>query len=342
MAKEKTMNVDQIKNELLRYISTKPKLLQAAILSKDILLNAHSRTLTKVRGEYVSLHSLIGHVVQGFNSKKWTPYGELQFRKKIMKNFHQKVDFELDPAEILGTVLEEMYDEGKSLKDKSISKHAIDLLLKKIISDVNILSVTGKYDASKIGLATPEFGTSMDGLNEIIAKGLKNTENPYFLIPADAITSTNIIDVVTAYERGLPAGAKDQVKKIFMSVTDAENYQIAYEDKFGQNKFQDNALKTRLGKREIVAIPNLKDGTIVSTVENGFVKMVDIIDNPATITDVQVDKRILNILGEFTLGYDFAINELTYVYTSDGTKKRGLNNKDLNELYYPEEKGLEA
>ena len=91
-----------------------------------------------------------------------------------------------------------------------------------------------------------------------------------------------------------------------------------------------------------MAIPDLKDGTIVSTVENGFVKMVDIIDNPATITDVQVDKRILNILGEFTLGYDFAINELTYVYTSDGTKKRGLNNKDLNELYYPEEKGLEA
>jgi len=260
----------------------------------------------------------------------------------VMKNYHQKVDFELDPAEILGTVLEEMYDEGKSLKDKSISKHAIDLLLQKIISDVNILSVIGKYDANKIGIATPEFGTSMDGLNEIIAKGLKDTANPYFLIPADAITATNILDVVTAYERALPAVSKNQVTKIFMSVTDAENYQIAYEDKFGQNKFQDNALKTRLGKREIVAIPNLKEGTIVSTVENGFVKMVDIIDNPATITDVQVDKRILNILGEFTLGYDFAINELTYVYTSDGTKKRGLNNKDLNELYYPEEQGLEA
>ena len=65
--------------------------------------------------------------------------------------------------------------------------------------------------------------------------------------------------------------------------------------------------------------------------------MVDMIDNPATITSVQVDKRILNILGEFTLGYDFAINELTYVYTSDASKKRGLNNADLNKLYYPEE-----
>ena len=53
MAKEETMKVEQIKNELLRYISTKPKLLQAAILSKEILLNRHSRTITKVKGEYV-------------------------------------------------------------------------------------------------------------------------------------------------------------------------------------------------------------------------------------------------------------------------------------------------
>lgn len=337
MSRAQTMNVDQIKNEIVRYLSVKPKIFQAAILSQEILLNRYSRTLTKVKGAYPSLHSLIGHVVQGFNSKKWTPFGELQFRTKTMKNYHQKVDYDLDPAEILGTVLEELYDENKSLQDKSISKLAIDLLLKKVISDVNILSVTGKYDASKIGLVTPEFGYSMDGLNEIIRKGLLDTTNPYFLIPGDAITSTNILDVVTAYERGLPVHAKDQIKRIFMSVKDVEDYQIAYEDRFGQNKFQDSPTRTRLGKRELIAIPGLKEGTIVSTIENGFVKMVDMIDNPATITSVQVDKRILNILGEFTLGYDFAINELTYVYTSDASKKRGLNNADLNKLYYPEE-----
>lgn len=333
-----TMKTDQIKNEVIRYIGQNPKLMQTAILSDEILLNRHAKTITKVRGEYPTLHSLITNVVQGFNSKKWTPFGELQFRKKIMKNYHQKVDFELDPAEIIGTVIQAMYDEGKSLEQKSISKHAIDLLLKKIISDVNILSVEGVYNAAKIGIPTPEFGYSMDGLNEIIKKGLANSENPYFLIPLEALTTLNIVKVVTEYERALPQFAKNRVKKIFMSQNDAETYQLAYEDQFGQNKFQDNALRTRLGKREIVAIPGLKDGTIFSTVENGLIKMVDLIDNPATITDVQVDKRILNILGEFTLGYDFAINELTFLYTSDATKKRGLNNTELNKLYYPEEK----
>ncbi len=336
MAK-KTMNVEQIKNELLRYIATKPKAFQAAILSKSVLLNKYSHTITKVNGEYPSLHSLIGHVVQGFDSKKWTPYGEVQFRKKLLKNFHQKVDFVLDPAEILGTVLADMYDENKSLADKSISKHAINLLLNKVISDVNILSIRGRYDASKIGLDKPEFGYSMDGLNTTIEKGLDNTENPYFLIPGDTITESNIIDVFTSYERNLPVHVGDRVKTIFVSKTDAETYKLAYEDRFGQNQFQNNSLTTRLGNRKIVGIPGLTDGTIVSTIDNAFVKMVDLIENPATITDVQVDKRILNVLGEFTLGYDFAINELAYVHTADGTKNKGLGEAELNKLYYPEE-----
>ncbi len=332
------INIEAIKKEILGYLKKNPKIFQAAILSKQIELNKHAKTITKVRGEFPSIHMLLGHVVQGFHSKKWTPYGEIQFRKKISRNFHQKVDFEVDPAEILGSVIEDMYEEGTSLKDKNISKAVVKLLLDKIISDVNILSTEGVYDASKIGKENPEFGYSMDGLNEVLRKGLENTENPYFIIPVDAVTESNILDVVTAYERTLPRHAKKLVQKIYMSEIDAENYQIAYEERFGQNKFQNNALKTRLGKREIVALAGLTEGTIFSTVENCLIKMVDIIDNPATITDVQVNRRILEILGEFTLGYDFAVNELTFVASADASKKRGLNNEELNKLYYPEEK----
>ncbi len=335
-----TMKTDEIKKEVIGYLRKNPKLLQTAVLSNAILLNAYATTVTKVRGEYTSLHSLISHVVQGFTSKKFTPFGEVQFRKKQMRNYHQKFDFLLDPADILGTVLESQYDEGKKLADKTIAKHVIDLLLKKIISDVNILSIHGKYDASKIGIDTPEFGFSMDGLNEILTKGLANTDNPYFVIPGDAITENNILDVVTKYERDLPSLVKKSVSRIFMSENDKEVYRIMYEQEFGMNKFQDAPTKTRLGKREIVGLPGLTDGTIFSCVDNTLVKMVDIIDNPATITSVQEFNRILKILGEFTLGYDFAVNELAYVHTPDGSKNRGLNNADLNKLYYPEEKGL--
>lgn len=330
------INISQIQKELLRYVEKNPKVLQAAVLSKEIELNKHARTITKVRGEFPSLHSLIGHVVQGFHSKNWTPYGDIQFRAKVSRNFHQKVDFELDPAEIIGSVLESWYDEGVALENKSISKHAIELLLAKIISDVNILSVQGVYDASKVGIATPEFGYSMDGIEEVITKGLANEDNPYFIIPGNTITPANILDEVTAFERALPRHAKKNVNKIFMSETEAEDYQLAYEDAFGDNKFQNNQLASRLGKREIVGLPGY-NGPMFATIENGLIKLVDLIDNPATITDIQRDKRILNVLGEFTLGYDFAINELTYVHSDDALLDRGLNDAALNTLYYPEE-----
>lgn len=338
------MKLDQIKKEILGYIAQNPDVLQAAVLSKEIVLNKYSRTITKVKGEFPTIHSLLGHVVQGFSSKKWTPYGELQFRKKFMRNFHQKVDFTLDPAEILGTVLESKYDENKGIKDKTISKEAIEHLLAKIIDDVQILSVDGKYNAAKIGLDTPEFGFSMDGLNEINRKLRLNTENPAFFVPGDAITQNNILAEFTRFERGLPEFQKNKIKKIFTSVTDADNYALAYkeENKLSPAYSPNQNYLTELGKREIIGVPGLEQGTIVATVENGFVKMVDLIDNPATITDVQVEKRILNVMGEFTLGYDYAINELTYMHTSDATKNRGLNNSELNELYYPSEKGLIA
>lgn len=338
------MKLDQIQKEILGYLAQNPDVLQAAVLSKEIVLNKYSRTITKVKGEFPTIHSLLGHVVQGFNSKKWTPYGELQFRKKFMRNFHQKVDFSLDPAEILGTVLESKYDENKGVKDKTISKEAIEHLLAKIIDDVQILSVDGKYNPAKIGLDTPEFGFSMDGLNEINRKLRLNTENPAFIIPGDAVTQNNILAEFTRFERGLPEFQKNKIKKIFTSITDADNYALAYkeENKLSPAYSPNQNYLTELGKREIIGVPGLEQGTIVATVENGFVKMVDLIDNPATITDVQVDKRILNVLGEFTLGYDYAINELTYMHTSDATKNRGLNNAELNELYYPSEKGLVA
>lgn len=338
------MKIEQIQKEVLGYIASTPDVLQAAVLSKEIVLNKHARTLTKVRGEFPSIHSLLGHVVQGFNSKKWTPYGEVQFRKKFLRNFHQKVDFELDPAEILGTVLESKYDEGKDPKDKTISKEAIAMLLAKIIDDVQILSVDGVYNPAKIGIENPEFGFSMNGLNEIHRLLRLNTENPCFFIPGDAITENNIVAQFTKFERGIPEFQKTKIKKIFTSVTDADDYAVAYEDQFGKNTMYKDGdkLVTRLGKREIVGVPGLEKGTIAATVENGFLKMVDLIDNPATITGVQVNKRVLDVLGEFTLGYDYAINELTYLHTPDATKNRGLNNKELNDLYYPSEKGLIA
>lgn len=333
-----TLNIDQIKNELVRYIGTNPHVLQGAVLSKEILINRFARTVTKVKGHYPSVQSLMSNVVQIFDSKKFTPYGNITFIAKVLTNFHQKVDFELDPAEILGSWLEETYDEAKKVDQKSISQLTVSMLKDKIIDDVSLLSITGKYDATQKGSATPTFGTSMDGLNEIHKKMAANTDNPVFSIPGDAITQANILDAVQKYEKAIPAQMKSKVKVLFMNDSDAEDYRIAYEDQFGQSQFQTDATRTRLGKRVIVGIPNLTQGTIVSTIDKNLLKLVDEVDNPATISDVQVHDRIMRVYGEFSLGYDYAYNQVVFMHTTDGSKKRGLNDAKQNKLFYPQEK----
>lgn len=327
------MNIDQILEEVKRFKDQNPAVLNAAIMSKEILLNKYARLIPRVRGEFASVNSVMGHVVQQF-SATWTEMGDAQFRGKQLKNYHQKVNFSFTPAEILGSWIEQKYDEGVELKDKQISKHLMTMLTAKIISDVNILSIKGKYDATKPTI----FGFSMDGLNEIHTKLLANTVNPCFKIPTDTPDQSNILDVMLAFERGLPEQFRDLVKEIKVSSTNAENHNLLYEDTFGKNTDYEGKKGnfTRLGKRPIVGIPGMKNTVIEATVEGNLVRMVDLVENPATITDVQKQDYKIKVFGEFTLGYDYAVNEIVMLNDIVG-EVRGLGDDALNALYYPEE-----
>lgn len=222
------MNIDQILNETKRFVDQNPKILNAAVMSNEILLNRYAKLIPRVRGEFATVQSLLGNVVMQFRPQ-WDEVANTQFRGKQLRNYHQKVNFAFTPAEILGSWIEQKYNEGVELKDKEISRHVMTMLKGKVISDVNILSVTGVFNA-----ATPTvFGASMDGLNRIHTLGLANTDNPYFKIPTDAIDDTNILAVVLAFEKGLPEAAKGAVKAIKMSVHNYENYILKYEDAFG-------------------------------------------------------------------------------------------------------------
>jgi hypothetical protein len=328
-----SVKIDQILEETKRFAAQNPTILNAAIMSKEILLNRIARLVPKVRGEFASVNSVMGHVVQQFSST-WTETADVQFRGKQMRNYHQKVNFAFTAAEILGSWIEQKYDEGVELKDKTISKHVMTMLMAKIISDVNILSVTGKFDATKPTV----FGCSMDGLNEIHSKILTNVVNPCFKIPTDAIDDTNILDVMLDIEKGIPEQMKNSIKEYRMSVTNAQNYALFYEDVYGKNT-DFNGTKgnfSRLGKKPIVAVPLMSNNHIVTTIDGNFCRMTDVIENPATITDVQKQDYKIKVFGEFTLGYDYAVNELVII-NSPAALVRGLGDADLNKLYYPEE-----
>lgn len=326
------MNIDQILNETKRFVDQNPKILNAAVMSNEILLNKYAKLIPRVRGEFATVQSLLGNVVMQFRPQ-WDEVANTQFRGKQLRNYHQKVNFAFTPAEILGSWIEQKYNEGVDTKDKEISRHVMTMLKGKVISDVNILSVTGVFNA-----ATPTvFGASMDGLNRIHTLGLANEDNPYFKIPTDAIDDTNILAVVLAFEKGLPEAAKGAVKAIKMSVHNYENYILKYEDTFGANTSYTEAkgMRTRLGKREIIAVPNMSNAHITATVDGNFVRMTDVVENPATVTDIQKLDYKIKVFGEFTLGYDYAVNELVFINDPVG-EERGLGDTALNKLFYPE------
>jgi len=330
MANE-TILIDDVVKELGTFLSHNPTLISAAINRAEITLDKHTKPLTKVKGKYPQAHTLLGDVVQGFGTV-WNELGALQIEHKILKDYHQKVNFPIIPAEILNSYFAELYAEDKKPEEMPISKYIIENeLLPKVIDNMATLSVIGAFDAAKLG----EFGFSMDGIQTILAVLTDIVTPPAhtpFKIPLNALTDSNMVDELTAWERAIPSKLKGKIKKVFMSENNVERYILDYEDKFGQNKFQNDVLKTRLGKREIVGIEGLETDDIFGTTENNFRRLMDVFDAPK-ITDIQKQDYKVKIFLEFWKGYDFLINELVVVANyADVTY--GLGSTVKNQKYF--------
>lgn len=330
------INVTEIKNEIVRYGNANPMALQAGILSEEILLNKYAKPLGKVKGNWTFPHILFGNVVQAF-SDKWTPFGQAQFAKKVAKNFHQKVNFPINPYDVYGSWIEDLYQEEKKPAEMPISKYIVEMVKKQIVSDLDSSSITAVYDPAEVGNDTPTFGKSMHGLNKIVDDMVADTTNPVFSIPVDA--ALNIVDRVTTYEKGLPS--KGKISTIFISLEEFNDYVELREtpsDKYIDFKDPQRG-KTKFG-RTLVGVPGLTKGRIVSFYDGNLFRLYDRKDNPATIDDVQVMDYIIKLFSQWHLGYDFAVNQYCFVETADALKKRGLNNAEQNKLYYPNQHGL--
>ncbi|GIM62004.1 hypothetical protein CAPN008_20540 [Capnocytophaga canis] len=333
------INIEQIKNEIVRYGQKSAFDLEAAILSDKILLNQFAKPLSKVKGEYHIPYVLMGNVVQAF-SDKWTAQGKVEFGKKLMKNYHMKVNFPINPYEIYGSWEEDLYHEDKKPNEMPISKYIVDLLAKKIISDLDEVSITGEYDHSQIGNASPDYTKTIDGLNKVVDRAVADNDNPVFTIPVDSSLAGNIVDRVTKFEKGLPD--KGKVSTIFMSLEEFNDYVEARETPANQYiNFNDPQRgKTKYG-RDLVGVPGLKKGRLIAWFDGNLFRLYDRKDNPARIDDVQVQDYQVKIFSQWHLGYDFAVNEYLFVESQSGSKKRGLNNAEKNKLFYPNMK-LEA
>lgn len=333
------INVDAIKNEIVRYGDRSAFELQPAILSKEILLNKYAKPLGKVKGYGWSFPSVfMGNVVQAF-SDKWTPFGIVQFRNKVARNFHQKVNFPLNPYDVYGTWEEKLYEEDKKPNEMPIAKYISGMLADHIMADLAEISITGRYDPAQVGSLTPDYTKVMDGLNEIIDNGVANVTDPVYSIPVDAALANDQVARVNAFERGFPENAK--VSTIFMPLGEFQDYVEQRETPTTQtvDYTEGYRMKTRYG-RTLVGVPGMTPGRLVAWIDGNLFRLYDRKDNPAVIDDVQVMDYAMKIFIQWHLGYDFAVNQFVFVETQDALKKKGLNNADQNKLYFPNQMGL--
>lgn len=302
-----------------------------------VTLDQYCKKVTKVKGEYIGLHSLMTHVVQGFKSE-WQELGEYEVRKKSLKNYRQKVNFKIKPDDIMGTILSDWYEEDKPIESKEIVKKVINFLFDQVIDDLEYLSILGVYDEDK---SSGNFGYSINGLNNIIKIALEDTNNPVFKIPVNVITDNNIIDVFTAFEKNLPENFKNKIKTIHTSSSNIDRYSIAYFNKYGHYPtFKDtDSLKSPLKRYKLIGHDGLEDDIIFATSEGNLLNLIDVVDNPPAFTRVFPDLYDVKIIMEFWKGYDFLINQAVCVanFTDNA---RGLGDDKQMTLYYPNERKI--
>ncbi|WP_421811739.1 hypothetical protein [Flagellimonas sp.] len=324
--------IDDVVKEVNTYLAHNPDLISASINRAESVLDKHTTPLTKVKGKFPQGSTILSNVVQGFEDV-WNELGAMQIDHKILMNYHQKVNFAINPSDILGSYWAHLYAENITREDMPISKYIVEQeLLPKVIDDLAFLEIKGVYDAND--LAT--FGKSMNGIEAILAGLLTEvpgTGHTPFKIPLSALTDTNIVDQVTLFERQIPSKIKSKIKKIFMSENNYERYVLQYEEQFGQNQFQKDAMKTRLGKREIVALPGMDTDDIFATPDVNFKRLIDVFDGKPAVTDIQKQDYKVKFFMEFWKGYDFMINEMVLM-ANYADAEYGLGSTPLNQKYY--------
>ena len=330
------MNINLVAAELQRYVVQNKSVTKADFaraLTTEV--DAYCRKLTKIKGTYQVMQSVMSHVVQGFKAE-WQELGALTVTDKELKNYRQKVNFPIVPAEVLSTALADLYEEDKPITDKAICKIIVDWLLTQVQDDMALLSMIGEYNALT---ASGAFGYSLNGWNKICDLAKANTAHPVFKVPLDAITDLNILDQFLAFERGLPKILKKKIKTIFCSESILERYEVAYKEKYHADPSYDenNRTKSPLRKRVIVGLSNLRDDIIFATVDGNMLNLIDVYDAPPKFTDVQVQDYKVKLFMEFSKGYDFLLNEAVCMADFTG-EVRGLGENDLMALYYPHER----
>lgn len=324
------ITITQLQSELGAYNRKNNRAVVPFVYNGQSQLSKYAKKVSQVNGEFPVSTSVTGHVVQAFRAQ-WDAMGETRFKANILKAFRQKVNFPITPNDIYPSWLGDLYTEGMKPADMPISKYIIEKELGPAVKrDLGILEITGVYSAGD-----QSFGVSMNGIQKVIADGIADTDNPMVRNVINPITESNVVDEIKKFEKyiinKLPVIAP-MITKIYMSRNNSVRYKEKYEQTYGTNMdyAPSGALKTKLLGLEIVPLDYASDSLIFCTPDGNLLKLIDAIEEPR-ITDVQALDYTVKVFMDFTLGFNFAYNQMVIAATYSGNSGLATD----HEQYYP-------
>jgi hypothetical protein len=321
------INLQQLRDELGNFLRANNTDVRPWIYKEPYMLQ-FMRGITKIKGNYPALNSVVGHVVQGFQSV-WNAMGDFKIKVNELKSYHQKVNFEITPSDVENSWIAYLYDKNLKADQMPISQYIIEQELKpRVVSDVEQLIIDGEYDANDLGT----FGKSMKGIVRVLFEGLNNTDNPMFRVLLSAApTEANIVDIVAEYESKIPQVIQPFIKKIWMPKRWADAYALKYEAIYGTRvTYSDNQrMLTRLNRWEIMPYYTKQNSInlIWCTPEGNLLALRDD-ENKPQITDIQIQDYKLKIFMEFWLGPGFQSNQMVCVSVYTGTGSGLIDDHD--------------
>lgn len=282
---------------------------------QKVQLENYCRKISGVSDEYAIGSATQTEVLQPFQHA-WTPKGTSSFDAIINKVRQVKIDYEISEIDQLyQSYICEMADESKHRSKWEFVRWLVsNQIMPKVAEEMDHNSYNGVYAAPTPGTAGAS-STSVNGFKKVIEDLI--TAGDLTPVATGAIDATNILDKVEGFVDDLPAKYQAMKAPILMSSTNARKYWRDYRNNFGgNNNYQDNNnLKVDATNKMVIGIDAMNGSDrFIHTPKANMLVMFDKISYPANL-ETQVDKRVINLLGDFKRGYGFG--ELSTLFIND-------------------------
>ena len=324
-----TIDISDLKSELTMAIpyGTKLDLLNTRIYGgyNDA---KHFRKIESNGKDYKAISALISEVSQQF-TPAWTPKGTTKFHPLTIPYRRHKINVAINPSEVIGTWLVDLYEQGKSPDQHPLVLYIVnEHVMPKVSEDITIAMLgKGKFvEAQNVqdGAEGTAAADSMDGLETILvmAKQSGKTKINFFKNARNILEiedDKEFVEYIHNYAESISPLFRTSILEIKCSDKVLQRYRSADFKLYGKYVGEDTGNRIRFSTFALVSMECLYDSPILfATPKANLVMLVDRSLAGNCVNDVQRENYSVKIFGDYALSVGFLIAEAVFALVPDG------------------------